>query len=38
MKRIKVNKRKSQKMFTTTARKTHKKNLVGNPQRGGIRL
>lgn len=37
--RFKMKKRKSRKLFTRTAQKTHKRNLFrGNPMRGGIRL
>jgi len=28
----------SKKLFSKTASKTHKKNVQGNPMRGGIRL
>lgn len=38
MKRQKMNKRKSRKLFTKTASRTHKKNLMGGVKRGGIRL
>lgn len=39
MKRMKMNKRKSKKLFTKTASRTHKRNSNrGNPMRGGIRL
>lgn len=38
-KRSKINRKKSKKMFTNGASKTHKKNLTNtNPMRGGIRL
>lgn len=37
MRRKKISKRKSKKMFTKHAVKVHKKNMV-NPMRGGIRL
>lgn len=36
--RKKMGRRKSRKLFTRTARKVHKKNITGNPMRGGIRL
>lgn len=38
MKRHRMNRRTSRKLFTNTARRTHVKNLQGNPMRGGIRL
>jgi hypothetical protein len=38
MKRHKMNRSKSKKLFTSTASRTHKKNVAGNPMRGGIRL
>nr|QJB19155.1 MAG: hypothetical protein [Microvirus sp.] len=28
----------SKKVFTSTAKKVHPKNLIGKPMRGGIRL
>jgi len=37
-KRFKMNKRKSKKLFSRTARKVHKRNSAGHPMRGGIRL
>ena len=37
-KRSKVDSKKSKKMFTETASRTHRKNVAGNPMRGGIRL
>jgi len=37
-KRQKMNQKKSEKLFERTAAVTHKKNLAGNPMRGGIRL
>lgn len=37
-KRVALSGKKSRKLFTATASKTHKKNLNGNPMRGGIRL
>lgn len=36
--RKKMNRRKSRKLFSNTARKTHKFNFAGRPKRGGIRL
>lgn len=38
MKRYKMNKGKSKRLFSKTASGTHKKNLQTNPMRGGIRL
>lgn len=38
MKRKKLTKRGSKKLFKVTAMKTHKKNLAPEPQRGGYRL
>lgn len=38
MKRRKMNKRKSRKLFTKTASRTHKKNVLSGVKRGGIRL
>jgi len=38
MKRHKMSKGASQRQFSSTASRTHKKNLAGNPMRGGIRL
>lgn len=39
MKRRRMNRKKSKKLFSRTARKVHKKNLPKrNPMRGGIRL
>lgn len=38
MKRKAMNGRKSRRLFSATASKTHKKNLSGAPMRGGIRL
>lgn len=38
MKRHAMNGKKSRKLFSKTASKTHKKNVQGNPMRGGIRL
>lgn len=38
MKRMPVNQRKSRRTFTRTANKTHVKNVLANPQRGGRRL
>lgn len=37
-KRMKLSKRKSQKLFRKTASKTHRKNIPIMPMRGGIRL
>lgn len=37
-KRFRPNQRRTKKNFTRTARKTHKKNVVAGPMRGGIRL
>jgi len=37
-KRSRMSKRKSKRLFTATARKTHKFNLRGAPMRGGYRL
>jgi hypothetical protein len=37
-KRYKLNQRKSERMFTRTASKTHYKNVTPQPKRGGIRL
>jgi len=36
--RKKMGRRKSRRLFTKTARRTHKKNLTTGPMRGGIRL
>jgi len=38
MKRRKMSKRSSRKSFSKTAKKVHRKNGLGNPMRGGIRL
>lgn len=38
MKRRAMSKKGSRKYFSATASKTHKKNVQGNPMRGGIRL
>lgn len=38
MKRKKISKKKSKKMFTKGAMKVHPKNLAPRPQRGGLRL
>lgn len=38
MKRHKVSSGKSKRMFSSTASRTHWKNIAGNPMRGGIRL
>jgi len=37
-KRSAIPNKKSRKLFSKTASKTHKKNVAGNPMRGGIRL
>lgn len=37
MKRSKMSKGHSRKLFTKTAQKVHKKNATPNPMRGGIR-
>jgi len=37
-KRNRMSAKGSKKLFTKTAQKTHKKNVQGNPMRGGIRL
>jgi len=38
MKRYKMNKSSSKKLFSRTASRTHNKNVRGTPMRGGIRL
>lgn len=38
MKRRKLPRPQSKRMFSRTASRTHKRNLNGNPMRGGIRL
>lgn len=39
MKRYKMNKKRSKRLFSKTASLTHKRNANrGNPMRGGIRL
>jgi hypothetical protein len=38
MRRQKMKKSKSKKLFKKTAGRTHEKNVRGNPMRGGIRL
>lgn len=38
MKRHKMNKRKSRKLFSKTASRSHKKNTLSGLKRGGIRL
>lgn len=38
MKRRRVSRRGSKKLFRATGLKTHKKNLIAAPMRGGIRL
>lgn len=37
-KRARMSGRKSRKLFTRTAKKVHRRNGLGNPMRGGIRL
>lgn len=36
--RKKLTRRGSRRLFTTTAMRTHVKNLMAEPQRGGFRL
>jgi len=38
MKRHKMNAGKSKRLFSATASRTHRKNLMGVPMRGGIRM
>lgn len=38
MMRRKISRKGSRKLFTKTARKVHRKNILGRPMRGGIRL
>jgi hypothetical protein len=38
MRRGKISPRKSRKLFSKTAARTHKRNVVSGPMRGGIRL
>jgi len=38
MKRRKLNRKQSKKMFTRSAKHVHRKNGQGRPMRGGIRL
>ncbi len=38
MRRKKLTKKGSRKLFRVTAMKTHKMNLLDEPQRGGFRL
>jgi len=38
MKRRKMSRKASRRQFTKTASLTHRKNIQGNPMRGGIRL
>ncbi len=38
MRRQKMSRRKSERLFTSTAARTHYKNVRPRPQRGGIRL
>lgn len=37
-KRYKLGRKASRGMFTRTALRVHRKNAMGNPMRGGIRL
>lgn len=37
-KRMKLSKRKSKRLFSKTASRTHRKNIPIMPMRGGIRL
>lgn len=37
-KRRKMSRRRSKKIFRATAGKTHRKNVLASPMRGGIRL
>lgn len=37
-KRKRMNRRKSEKYFSKAGEKTHVKNVMGSPMRGGIRL
>ena len=36
--RHKMGNKQSKRLFSKTASRTHKKNVQGNPMRGGIRL
>lgn len=38
MKRKKINQSRAKKLFSATASKTHKKNLMVKPMRGGFRI
>jgi hypothetical protein len=38
MRRRKMTRRKSRKLFSRTAKRTHRKNIRRTPMRGGIRL
>ncbi len=38
MKRFKMNRRKSKKLFSRTASKVHRRNSTRAPMRGGIRF
>lgn len=38
MKRKKLSMKGSRKLFSKTARKVNRKNILGKPMRGGIRL
>lgn len=37
-KRYKMSGKSSRKLFTRTAQRTHGRNMLGTPMRGGIRL
>lgn len=37
-KRKRLSRKRSKKMFSRSASRTHKRNLSGSPMRGGIRL
>lgn len=37
-KRVRMGRQASRKLFTRTARKTNKRNIMDRPMRGGIRL
>lgn len=38
MRRQKMSRKGSEKLFTRTAKRVHPKNALGRPMRGGIRL
>jgi len=38
MKRHSMSGKSSRRQFSATASRTHRKNITGNPMRGGIRL